>query len=72
MQVYVCKIEAIHPGMPGDSSDEAWFARTTVRTFKISGASYEEVQAQADALVRAYLETNAGIASWTLSLWVRG
>src|SRR5262245_29237944 len=58
--LYLCEIHAIHPGRVGDASDETWFARTIVRTFKLSGETYADIERSADALLAAWLEANPG------------
>lgn len=72
----LCKIEAIQPNPEGsadDSCDEGWFHRTIVRTFKLSGATYEDITRQADELLAAWLLVHPGSAgTWTLTQWYPG
>lgn len=74
MSIYKVQIEAIHPNYSPKPetwpSDELWFRRETVRTFKVAGETQQEVEALANDMLKAYLEVHGGIASWTSSRWL--
>ena len=70
--LYEIEVQVIHPGIKGDASDETWFARSTVRTFKASGNTYDDITGLADAALAAYLEAHPGtLGTWTVRSWIR-